>query len=207
MASTICTKCKDVYCCWSAKTGVVMYRHALESIAYDIHLLFSSSAQNFLLVLFGWFVRWEVNGHTIAVLLGTASGICLKQHVASLCSSHLALSSNILLKSKWCNHAVVLTWLQLGRIPIKWRKYRFIFRSKNLNIHLVIMLNNLVLIKFNIFLYHKERELCKTEIGIPLLEFVYLPNPSTWSGCDTRSSFRQNLTGLNSVFLLDWLLF
>ena len=40
-----------------------------------------------------------------------------KQHVASLCSSHQAFSQNVSLDFKWCNHTVVLTWLQLGRIP------------------------------------------------------------------------------------------
>ena len=32
--------------------------------------------------MFGWFVRWEVSGHTAAVLWGVASKICIKQHVA-----------------------------------------------------------------------------------------------------------------------------
>ena len=31
---------------------------------------------------------------------------------------HSIFSLSISLKSKWCSHTVVLTWLQLGRIPI-----------------------------------------------------------------------------------------
>ena len=38
---------------------------------------------------------------------------------ASLYSSHVAFSINILLKSRWCNHTVVLTRTQLGRIGVE----------------------------------------------------------------------------------------
>ena len=34
---------------------------------------------------------------------------------------------------------------------------------------------------------------------------MHLPNPSTWVGWDMRLIFKQSLTGLNSVYLLDWL--
>ena len=64
------------------------------------------------------FARWEVSGRTTAVLQGAASRICSKQHAATLCSSHLAFSPSVSLESEWCNHTVVLTRLQLGRIPI-----------------------------------------------------------------------------------------
>ena len=40
------------------------------------------------------------------------------QHATSLCGLHLAFSPGISLESKWCNHTVILTWLQLERIPI-----------------------------------------------------------------------------------------
>ena len=43
--------------------------------------------------------------------------ICSKQHAVSLCGSHLVFSKNFFLESKWCNHTVVLTWLQFGKIP------------------------------------------------------------------------------------------
>ena len=65
-----------------------------------------------------WFVRWEVSDRTTTVLYGTASRICSKQHAASLCSSYLVFSPSILLKSKWCNHTVVLTQLQFGRSQV-----------------------------------------------------------------------------------------
>ena len=45
-------------------------------------------------------------------------GICSKQYAASLCNSHLIFSQGVLLEFKWCNQIVVLTLLQLGRIPI-----------------------------------------------------------------------------------------
>ena len=53
----------------------------------------------------------------VHVLLGAVSWICSKQHATSLCSSHLASSSGISLKSKWCSHTLVLTRLQF-RITI-----------------------------------------------------------------------------------------
>ena len=37
------------------------------------------------------------------------------QQAASLCSSHLAYSSGVSLKSRWCNHTIVLTWPQLRK--------------------------------------------------------------------------------------------
>ena len=46
-----------------------------------------------------------------------ASRICSKQHSASLGNSYQAFSSSTLLKSRWCNHTIVLSQLQLGRIP------------------------------------------------------------------------------------------
>ena len=54
--------------------------------------------QYVLYVLLEWFVRWEVIGCTAAVLLGAASRICSKQHVAFLCSQLLYVSHNPL---KW----------------------------------------------------------------------------------------------------------
>ena len=62
-----------------------------------ISLFFASSAQLVLLPLLGWFVRLEVSGRTVAVFQGAVSKICLKQHTAFWCSSHLAFSSGILL--------------------------------------------------------------------------------------------------------------
>ena len=60
-------------------------------------------------------MRWEVSGHTVAVLWDAASRICSKQHAVFLSNSHL-LFFFFLLKSKWYNHTIILAWLQLGRI-------------------------------------------------------------------------------------------
>ena len=51
----------------------------------------SNSAPYVLFILIGWFVRSEVSGCIAVVLWGVASRICSKQHVAFLCSSHLAM--------------------------------------------------------------------------------------------------------------------
>ena len=83
-----------------------------------VHLYFSCSHQYVLFVLLGWFVKWEVNGFTAAVLSGAASRICLKQCASSLCSFYLVFSSSALLESKQCNCTVVLTRQLFGRIPI-----------------------------------------------------------------------------------------
>ena len=75
-------------------------------------------------------MRWEVRAHTPAVLLGAASRICSEQVTAYLCNSHLAFSVSILLKSKWCNHTVILTQLQLEKISISfYHKDQIFMRS------------------------------------------------------------------------------
>ena len=62
---------------------------------------------------------WEMESNcTAVVLLGTAFRICSKGHAVFLYSSYLASSLGALLKFKGCNHAVVLTWIQLGRILV-----------------------------------------------------------------------------------------
>ena len=72
------------------------------------------------------FFRWEVNGHTVAVLWGVASSISSKQHVALLCSSNQAFSPSVLLESIWCIHIVILTQPLLGKNPVL-----FYFQSIN----------------------------------------------------------------------------
>ena len=89
--------------CWLANTGVFMCRSPYE----NMQALFNSLA---------WLARWEDSGCTAALLQSAASRICSKQHVTSLCSSRSDFSSGVLLKSRWCNHAVVLTRLQNGRL-------------------------------------------------------------------------------------------
>ena len=59
-----------------------------------------------------WFVRWEVSSRTHAVLQDAASRICSMRQSVFLCSSHLVFFSS------WFNYTVVLTRLQLGRIPV-----------------------------------------------------------------------------------------
>ena len=60
---------------------------------------FSSSFHQLLLVLHGWFVRWEVSGRTAAILYLAASRICAKQHTASLCTSRQAFFSRYFINS------------------------------------------------------------------------------------------------------------
>ena len=52
-------------------------------------------------------MRWEVSGRSAVALLGAASRICSKQHIASLRSSNLAFSASVSLESKLYNHRVV----------------------------------------------------------------------------------------------------
>ena len=63
-------------------------------------------------------MRREVNGRIVAVLSGAASRICPKQREALLYSCYVLISSGIPLDSKWCDHIVVPTQLQLGRISV-----------------------------------------------------------------------------------------
>ena len=78
----------NVSFCWLANNGVS----------------FSSSPPHVLLVLLGWFVRWEVSGRKATVLWGVTSRICSEQHIASLSTSHLSLSPRISIESMWCSH-------------------------------------------------------------------------------------------------------
>ena len=66
-------------------------------------------------------------------LWGAASEVFLK-HAASLCSSHLAFSSTVSWKSKWCNHTVVPTQLQLERISV-------LFYQRSDYFHIVVNLS------------------------------------------------------------------
>ena len=85
----------------------------------------------------GWFVRWEVNGRTAALRN------CSKQH-ASLCSSYLAFSLCLLLKSNWCNHTVVLTLVCLWRNPILFYQLSDFHMVVNLSIAVHALLIHLV---------------------------------------------------------------
>ena len=52
---------------------------------------------------------------TSAILSYIASGICLRQHVAFLCSSYQAFSLGVLLVCRWCIHTLVLTQPKFGK--------------------------------------------------------------------------------------------
>ena len=79
---------------------------------------FSSSAPNVLFVVLKWILRWEVSGHTAAVLWEVASRIYSKQYVAFLRSFCLAFSPSVSLASRRCIYTVVVTRSLLERNPV-----------------------------------------------------------------------------------------
>ena len=111
MASSIHADLMNVNFYWSDNTGVSMYRSPWKNVSY---LYFTNSDQH-VVVLLGWFLRWEASGCTAAVLLSAAFMIFSKWYPSFLCSSHLTFSPSVLLKSRWCSHTIVPTWLQLGK--------------------------------------------------------------------------------------------
>ena len=68
---------------------------------------FTCSTPHVFFVLLGWFLRWEVDGHTVSVLYVAISRICSEQQATFLCDSHLAFSLGVLLKPTCCNYMVV----------------------------------------------------------------------------------------------------
>ena len=56
-------------------------------------------------------------------LWGAVARICSKYHAVFLCGSHLAFSPSVPSESKWCNHILVLTRLQLGRITVLFHQW------------------------------------------------------------------------------------
>ena len=72
---------KNVSLSWLANTMVFIGEHHLW-----VWFCFSSSGQHVLLILLGWFVRWEASVHTTAILLDVASRICSKQNIEFLYS-------------------------------------------------------------------------------------------------------------------------
>ena len=101
MAPSICTELMN-----ASWTTLVC---PLKNVSYELVL---TSLAVSCISYWDWFARWEVSGHKTG-----ASRISSKQLTVSLCSSNLAFSPGISLESKWCNHMVVLTKLQLGIIP------------------------------------------------------------------------------------------
>ena len=83
-------KCSLIGLLWCVHEGEIMEEWYLWTCS-----CFSSKAQHVLIILFGWFIRWEVSGCTAVVLRGVTSRICSTQHAASLYSSHQAFSPSI----------------------------------------------------------------------------------------------------------------
>ena len=75
--------------CKSMLNGQHWHSHMKESLREHCSSVFSS-ALHVLIVLLGWFVRWEVN-----VLWGVASRVYSKLHMAFICSSYLAFSPSV----------------------------------------------------------------------------------------------------------------
>ena len=59
---------RTVSFCWSISTGVSIFRNSEENITYEFILIAQVASKHALLVLIGWFVRWEVSGRSTAVL-------------------------------------------------------------------------------------------------------------------------------------------
>ena len=97
--------------------NVSLYRPTLVHPCVGVHWSSSLLYQQrpVLLVHFTWMVC-ETGSRRFSVLYGIASKICSKQPAASLCSSHLAFSTGVFIKSKGCNYGVVLIWLR--KIPV-----------------------------------------------------------------------------------------
>ena len=91
---------------------------------------------------------------------------------------------------------------------------RFTFRLIPLEKMLFLLFVPLSQLWFKLFLYCSSsnnprtlicqkpnpRKLTLRHIHPRQIRLSYLPNPSAWAGYDTRSIFKQSLTGLNSEF-------
>ena len=62
-------KAKSQELAWSLNTGESMC--PLENVALDFFLPFASGAQHVKLILFCWFLRWEVSDRSIVILYGS----------------------------------------------------------------------------------------------------------------------------------------
>ena len=69
-----------------------------EELCLWVRPCFSISARHVSFVLLGWFVWWEISGHSAAFVGGVAFRICSKHHTASLYSC--IFSPSTLVKSK-----------------------------------------------------------------------------------------------------------
>ena len=103
------------FCLW-VKTSVSMCDRWQKNFTYEFvpasPVVSKNTWSSFLESL-----RREGCSCTPAVLWGAASWMSSKQYAALLYSSHLAFSLRASLNSWWCAYAIVLTWLQLEKIP------------------------------------------------------------------------------------------
>ena len=76
------------------RVDIIKVLDTFEEARFWVRLYFSSSSWKVLLVLLGWFLRWEVSSRTCATSLGDAYRICKKeQQGLYLLSSDEAISS------------------------------------------------------------------------------------------------------------------
>ena len=145
-SSCVCKLCLHLYRCGIPQDALLHRADEYKNFAgrpaqlcrcvgvHKKHLLFvlTSSA---CLVLFYSDGLWDgvLSGLTGAVFWATATRICSKQRVISLCCSHLAFSQSISLKYWLYTHTILLTRLLLGRILI-------LFLSKRSNFHMFVNL-------------------------------------------------------------------
>ena len=87
----------DVSSCWSAKTGVSMYRSPWKNIAYEFVLASQVVFLHILSILLRWFLRLDVSGCIAAIFWDVAFRICSKQLIPFFFSSHQAFSPCVLL--------------------------------------------------------------------------------------------------------------
>ena len=73
---------------------------------------FINSSLHVLIVLIGW---WEVKAHSATYLWAADFSILSRQFVALRCTLRVAFC--VAFAFRWYNHTVLLTWLDLGRIP------------------------------------------------------------------------------------------
>ena len=118
-AVSVSTKLTNISLFLFTDTRVSMYWSSEKNIAFDfIPAFLAIQHVLFFFALLGWFVRWELSGHTTAFLWVGMSRICSILRTGYLCSSHLAFSVRMQLKSSGCRHTVVVIRLYLQEIPL-----------------------------------------------------------------------------------------
>ena len=129
-ASSVCTELTWVSPCWLANIGMSMCRSPWENMAYEFIL--TSSAMPCISYLFS--MVCEMWGNWLYRCC--FGGCCFQNFFKTACSILvLCLSSffSVSLASRWCNHTVVLTQLQL------WKKFHFILSERSS----ILMINNM----------------------------------------------------------------